>query len=221
MLARSVDKDVHESAAEALWTLSFRPINAIQIAHCGGLRFLGKCCTSSMSKVVQFVSALTLTYIFDGRMDEFCLARASSKDILKIRIDEFRFLAMKSIDDFIFAYSDPQLLSAVATSSSPALLTQVAESAHILEAGHLRCSGGEIERLTVMLRNPSNVLKTCAAFALLQFTFPGNKHAQHHASLLKNTRARAAVRAAAVAATAPVQSKIFAKIVLQNLEHHQ
>ncbi|KAK1364588.1 Arm domain-containing protein/F-box-like domain-containing protein [Heracleum sosnowskyi] len=219
-LARSVAKDVHESAAETLWALSFHPINAIQIADFGGLRFLANCCTLSMSKIVQFVSALTLTYIFDGRMDEYCLARPSSVDNLKSTIDAFRFLAMKSIDDFIFAYSDPQLLSSVATSSSPALLTQVAESAHILEAGHLRCSGAEIERLTFMLRNSSNELKTCAAFALLQFTFPGNQHALHHASLLKNTRARAAVRAAAVAATAPVQSKIFAKIVLRNLEQH-
>ncbi|KAL8119314.1 hypothetical protein AgCh_016726 [Apium graveolens] len=138
-LAQSVAKDVHESAAEALWALSFRPINAIQIAHSGGLGFVAICCTLSMSKVVQFVSALTLTYIYDERMDEFCRARASSVDDLKIRIDAFRFLAMKSIDDFIFAYSDPRLLSSVATSSSPALLTQVAESAHILEAGHLRC----------------------------------------------------------------------------------
>ncbi|KAK1364585.1 Arm domain-containing protein/F-box-like domain-containing protein [Heracleum sosnowskyi] len=221
ILARSVAKDVHESAAEALWALSFHPMNAIQIVHYGGLQFLANCCTSSMSKVVQFVSALTLAYTFDGRMEEFCLSGASSEDNLKSRIDAFRFLAMKSIDDFICAYSDPQLLSAVATSSSPALLTQVAESAHILEAGHLRCSGAEIERLTVMLRNSSNQLKICAAFALLQFTFPGNQHAPHHASLLQNTRARAAVRAAAMAATASIQSKIFAKIVLRNLEHHQ
>ncbi|KAK1364587.1 hypothetical protein POM88_040148 [Heracleum sosnowskyi] len=102
MLARSVAKDVHESAAEALWALSFHPINAIQIADFGGLRYV-----SSMMMLLLSCPEVSWPW--------------------------------KSIDDFIFAYSDPQLLSAVATSSSPALLTQVAESAHILEAGHLRC----------------------------------------------------------------------------------
>lgn len=115
-----------------------------------------------------------------------------------------------------------------------------------------------------MLRNPSSVLKACAAFALLQvlwasldtpnvsayasfcmffmnlsylscfqllnkmllnsfklqFTIPGGRHAMHHASLMQNAGAARVLRAAAAAATAPLAAKIFARIVLRNLEHH-
>ncbi|KAL1809230.1 hypothetical protein ACET3Z_026220 [Daucus carota] len=219
-LGLSMAKGVHESAAEALWTLSFHHINAMQIVDEEGLPYIAHHCTSSLSKMVRFVSVLTLTYIFDRRMDEFCLSRDSTGRNLKRKIDAFRSSAMKSIDDFIFAFSDPQLLSAVATSSSPALLTEVALSAYIVGTAHLRCSGAEIERFTYMLRSSCMEIRTCAAFALLQFTFRGNLHAAYHASLLQNTRARAALRAAAASATGSVQSKIYAKIVLRNLEHH-
>lgn len=43
----------------------------------------------------------------------------------------------------------------------------------------------------------------------------------HHASLMQNAGATRVVRAAAAAATAPLEAKIFARIVLRNLEHHQ
>lgn len=100
-----------------------------------------------------------------------------------------------------------------------------------------------------MLRNPSSVLKGCASFALLQvhtlslniiqilcytvktnapymymlfqFTIPGGRHAQHHVNLMQNAGAPRILRAAAAAAAAPLEAKIFAKIVLRNLEHHQ
>ena len=43
----------------------------------------------------------------------------------------------------------------------------------------------------------------------------------HHASLMQNAGAARVLRAAAAAAaTAPLEGKIFARIVLRNLEHH-
>lgn len=55
----------------------------------------------------------------------------------------------------------------------------------------------------------------------VQFTIPGGRHAQHHVNLLQNAGAPRVLRAAAAAATAPLEAKIFARIVLRNLEHHQ
>ncbi|KAL6322334.1 hypothetical protein AAG906_007887 [Vitis piasezkii] len=82
-------------------------------------------------------------------------------------------------------------------------------------------SGAEIGRFVAMLRNPSSILKSCDAFALLQFSIPGGRHAVHHATLLQSVGAARVLRGAAAAATAPIEAKIFARIVLRNLEHHQ
>ena len=49
---------------------------------------------------------------------------------------------------------------------------------------------------------------------------PGGRHAMHHSGLLQNAGAPRVLRAAAAASSAPIQAKIFAKIVLRNLEHH-
>ena len=43
----------------------------------------------------------------------------------------------------------------------------------------------------------------------------------HHAGLLHKVKATRVLRAAAAAATSPTKAKIFARIVLRNLEHHQ
>lgn len=56
--------------------------------------------------------------------------------------------------------------------------------------------------------------------SLLQFTIPGGRHATHHASLMQGAGAARVLRAAAAAAAAPIEAKIFARIVLRNLEHH-
>jgi len=57
-------------------------------------------------------------------------------------------------------------------------------------------------------------------FFLLQFTIPGGRHAVHHASLMQKAGAARVLRSAAAAATAPLEAKIFARIVLRNLEYH-
>lgn len=188
----------------------------------GGVPALVHLCSSSVSKMARFMAALALAYMFDGRMDEVALVGTSSDSNFKsVNLDGARRMALKNIEAFILAFSDPQAFSAAAASSVPAALTQVTESARIHEAGHLRCSGAEIGRFVTMLRNSSSILKACAAFALLQFTIPGGRHAQHHVHLLQNTGASRILRAAAAAATAPIEAKIFARIVLRNLEHHQ
>ncbi|KAK4379466.1 hypothetical protein RND71_001328 [Anisodus tanguticus] len=195
-LARSDAEDVHETAAGALWNLAFNPGNAFRIVEEGGVPALVHLCSSSVSKMARFMAALALAYMFDGRMDEVALVGTSSDSNSKsVNFDGARRMALKNIEAFILAFSDPQAFSAAAASSVPAALTQVTEAARIHEAGHLRCSGAEIGRFVTMLRNSSSILKACAAFALLQ-----------------NSGASRILRAAAAAATAPIEAKIFARI---------
>ncbi|GAB4861969.1 Protein ARABIDILLO 1 [Ancistrocladus abbreviatus] len=221
-LARSEAEDVHETAAGALWNLAFNRGNALCIVEEGGVPALVDLCSSSVSKMARFMAALALAYMFDGRMDEIALIGTSTEGTSKCaNLDGARMMALKHIEAFIKAFSDQQALHAAAASSAPAALAQVTEAARIQEAGHLRCSGSEIGRFVAMLRNPSPVLKACAAFALLQFTIPGSRHAMHHANLLQNAGAARVLRSAAAATGAPRGAKIFARIVLRNLEHHQ
>ncbi|CAL0328153.1 unnamed protein product [Lupinus luteus] len=221
-LARSEAEDVHETAAGALWNLAFNPGNALRIVEEGGVSALVDLCSSSVSKMARFMAALALAYMFDGRMDEFALIGNSSESISKsVNLDGARRMVLKNIEAFVLTFSDPQAFAAAAASSAPAALALVTEGARIQEAGHLRCSGAEIGRFVTMLRNPSSTLKACAAFALLQFTIPGGRHATHHASLMQNAGAARVLRGAAAAATAPLEAKIFARIVLRNLEYHQ
>lgn len=221
-LARSDAEDVHETAAGALWNLAFNPGNALRIVEEGGVPALVHLCSSSVSKMARFMAALALAYMFDGRMDEVALVGSSSEGISKsASLDVARKMALKNIEAFVRSFSDHQSFSAAAAASSaPAALAQVAEAAHIQEAGHLRCSGCEIGRFLTMLRNSSSILKACAAFALLQFTVPGGRHAMHHAKLMQKAGAARILRASAAAAIAPIEAKIFAKIVIRNLEHH-
>ncbi|KAJ4951573.1 hypothetical protein NE237_028405 [Protea cynaroides] len=220
-LARSDVEDVHETAAGALWNLAFNPGNALRVVEEGGVPALVHLCSSSESKMARFMAALALAYMFDGRMDEIALIGSSSEGFSKsVSLDDARRMALKHIETFVLTFSAPQTFYTAAVSSAPAALAQVAEAARIQEAGHLRCSGAEIGRFVTMLRNSSSILKACAAFALLQFTIPGGRHATHHAGLLQKAGASRVLRAAAAAATAPIKAKIFARIVLRNLEHH-
>ncbi|CAN0921833.1 Protein ARABIDILLO 1 [Linum grandiflorum] len=221
-LARSDAEDVHETAAGALWNLAFTPSNALRIVEEGGVPALVHLCSTSISKMARFMAALALAYMFDGRMDEFALVGSVLEGISKsVSLEGARRLALKHIEAFVLTFSDQHAFAVASASLAPAALAQVTERARIQEAGHLRCSGAEIGRFVTMLRNPSSILKACAAFALLQFTIPGGRHAMHHASLMQNTGAARVLRAAAAAATAPLEAKIFARIVLRNLEHHQ
>uniref|UniRef100_A0ACD5TSY8 Uncharacterized protein n=1 Tax=Avena sativa TaxID=4498 RepID=A0ACD5TSY8_AVESA len=221
-LAQSEFEDVHETAAGALWNLAFYSCNSLRIVENGGVPVLVDLCSSSHSKMARFMAALTLAYMFDGRMDEVALVGTSSQGSSKIvNFERGRRLALKHIEAFVLTFSDPQMFSMAASSSGAAALSQVAEALCIPEAGQLRCSGAEIARFIDTLRNPSSVLRACAAFALLQFTIPGGRHAVHHADLLQKAGASRVLRWAAAAATAPIEAKIFARIVLRNLELHQ
>ncbi|KAK1654081.1 hypothetical protein QYE76_071886 [Lolium multiflorum] len=221
-LAQSEVEEVHETAAGALWNLAFYSCNSLRIVENGGVPVLVNLCSSSGSKMARFMAALTLAYMFDGRMDEVALVGTSSQGSSKIvNFERARRLALKHIEAFVLTFSDPQMFSMAASSSGAAALSQVAEVLCIPEAGHLRCSAAEIARLIDTLRNPSSVLRACAAFALLQFTIPGGRHALHHVDLLQKAGASRVLRWAAAAATAPIEAKIFARIVLRNLELHQ
>ncbi|KAL5728429.1 Protein ARABIDILLO 1 [Ranunculus cassubicifolius] len=220
-LASSDAEDVHETAAGALWNLAFNAGNAFRIVEEGGVPALVRLCSSSVSKMARFMAALALSYMFDGRMDKYAQAGPYSEGVLKtVSLDGARRMALKQIEAFVFTFSDPQSFYVAASSSTSASLAQVTEAARIPEAGHLRCSGAEIGRFVTMLRHPSSVLKACAAFALLQFTVPGGRHAMYHANLMQKTGAQRVLRASAAAASAPIEAKIFSRIVLRNLEHH-
>lgn len=220
-LARSETEDVHETAAGALWNLSFNSGNALRIVEEGGVPTLVHLCSSSGSKMARFMSALALAYMFDRRIGEQTSVGGSSDNTSKnVNLDGSKRLALKHIEAFVLSFADSSMFSAASVSSAPTALSRITESARIQEAGHLRCSGCEIGRFVTMLRNPSSVLKACAAFALLQFTIPGGRHAVHHVNLLQNVGASRILRGAAASTNAPLEAKIFAKIVLRNLEHH-
>lgn len=220
-LARSEAEDVHETAAGALWNLAFNAGNALRIVEDGGVPALVHLCSSSGSTMARFMAGLALAYMFDGRIDEVALVGSSSEGTSKcVSLDGARKMALKNVESFVVSFSNTPALAAAAASSAPAALAHVIEAARIQEAGHLRCSGAEIGRFVAMLRNPASTLRSCAAFALLQFTIPGGRHAMHHANLLQNAGAPRVLRAAAASTTAPLEAKIFSKIVLRNLEHH-
>jgi hypothetical protein len=218
-LAHSDYEDVHETAVGALWNLAFNPGNALRMMDEQGVPALVHLCSSSRSKMARFMAALALAYMFDGRMDE--IASGNSSGRTQGSMDVTRRLALRDIEAFVQTFYDQQALSAAVVSWAPAALNQVAEAARIQEAGHLRCSGAEIGRFVAMLRNGAAVLRACAAFALLQFTMPGGRHAFHHVILLQEAGASRVLRTVAAAATASLQAKVFARIVLRNLEHHQ
>ncbi|XP_010512352.1 PREDICTED: protein ARABIDILLO 2-like [Camelina sativa] len=221
-LAGSEAEDVHETAAGALWNLAFNPGNALRIVEEGGVKSLVHLCLTSVSKMARFMAALALAYMFDGRMDEYAMIGTSSESASKsVTLNGARMMALKHIGAFIKTFMEHQIFTGGALSFAPSMLAQVAEKARIPEAGHLRCSGSEIGRFVAMLRNHDDTLKACAAFALLQFTIPGGRHAMHHASLMQNAGEARALRSAAAAANVPRGARIFAKIVLRNLEHHQ
>ncbi|OEL22509.1 Protein ARABIDILLO 1 [Dichanthelium oligosanthes] len=220
-LARSEVEDVHETAAGALWNLAFYSGNALRIVEEGGVPVLVSICSSSGSKMARFMSALALAYMFDGRMGEVALVGTSSDSSSKsVNVEGARRIAFKHIETFVLTFSDPQIFSMAATSSAPAALSQLEKHSSTNTVLTL-FSGAEIGRFVAMLRNPSPILRACAAFALLQFTIPGGRHAVHHADLLQKAGAGRVLRAAAAATTATIEAKIFARIVLRNLEHHQ
>ncbi|KAI3804244.1 hypothetical protein L1987_25640 [Smallanthus sonchifolius] len=217
-LARSLMEDVQETAAGALWNLAFNPGNALRIMEDGGVPILISVC-SSTSEMAGFMAALALAYMFDGRMDEYALVGTSAEGASKsARLEITRIKALQRIQAFLFTFADSLTINAASLSSAPALMAQVAESARIFEAGQLRCSGAEIGRFVSMLRNQHLVLRSCAAFTLLQFTDPGARHAAHHVKLLQESGAARVLRAAA---SAPREAKVFARIVLRNMEHQQ
>ncbi|KAG2258605.1 hypothetical protein Bca52824_077899 [Brassica carinata] len=209
-LARSEYADVHVAAAGALWNLSINHVNALRIVEEGGVLVLGRMCTSSPSKLARFLAALTLAYIFDGRLDES--VRVSPKRLANVRRSGLRY-----IGSFTKTFMDPKIFATAASSFTPSKAAQVLKRVCIPEADVLRCSREEIGRFVTMLRNPSPVLKKIAAFALLQFTIPGAIHAKHHASLMRKAGYPRLMRFAAAAKSMPREAKIFAKIVLRNL----
>ncbi|KAL6323059.1 hypothetical protein AAG906_024629 [Vitis piasezkii] len=222
-LARSDAEDVHETAAGALWNLAFNPGNALRIVEEGGVPALVHLCASSVSKMARFMAALALAYMFDGRMDEFALIGTSSESTSKsVSLDGARRMALKHIETFILTFSDPQSFSAAAVSSAPAALAQIG-------------------RFVAMLRNPSSILKSCAAFALLQLVFsspllflkydgcnvlvvvlhPGGRHAVHHATLLQSVGAARVLVVQLQQQLPQSKPKSLQESSLRNLEHHQ
>ncbi|KAL6557287.1 hypothetical protein OROMI_017637 [Orobanche minor] len=216
-LARSDAKYVHESAAGALLALAFCPTNVFRIMEEGGVCALGHLCSSSASKAARFFSAMALAYMFDGRMDEIVVDAGNSKSV---DLDGHRRLAMKHLEAFVTTISCPRLFDAVVESMGDELVVRITQNARIGILDRLKCSRDEIERLVAILQNPSPLLKSCAAFALFQFTNPGGQFAAEHMKLLRDVGAPEVLR---LHEGAPVEARFFTRIVIGNLEeeHHQ
>ncbi|KAH0889998.1 hypothetical protein HID58_052427 [Brassica napus] len=136
-------------------------------------------------------------------------------------------MALKHIEAFVITFMDPQVFVAAAVSSTFTMLAQVTERARIQEAGHLR-----LEMSNGSAINGQPVSKSIWPE---MFTLSGGRHAIHHASLMQNGGEARVLRSAAVAANIfffffffffaaaanmPREARIFAKIILRNLEHH-
>ncbi|CAN1289906.1 Protein ARABIDILLO 1 [Linum perenne] len=249
-LTRSPHEGVRQEAAGALWNLSFDDRNREAIAVAGGVEALvalaQSCSNASPGLQERAAGALwglsvsEVNSIAIGREGGvaplIALARSDAEDVHETAAGALWNLA----------FTPGNALRIVEEGGVPALVhlcsTSVSKMARFMAALALAYmfdgrmdefalvgsasegisnSGAEIGRFVTMLRNPSSILKACAAFALLQFTIPGGRHAMHHAKLMQNTGAARVLRAAAAAATAPLEAKIFARIVLRNLEHHQ
>lgn len=78
-------QDVHETAAGALWNLAFNPGNALRIVEEGGVPALVHLCSSSVSKMAQFMAALALAYMFDGRYIYIYLSLINHPKVISLR----------------------------------------------------------------------------------------------------------------------------------------
>ncbi|KAL6565893.1 hypothetical protein OROHE_004948 [Orobanche hederae] len=151
------------------------------------------------------------------RMDEIVVDAGNSKSV---DLDGHRRLAMKHLEGFVTTISCPRLFDAVVEPLSHELVVQITKNARIGRLDHRKCSRDEIERFVAILQNPSPVLKSCAAFALFQFTIPDGRFAAEHMKLLRDVGAPDVLR---LHEGAPVEARFFTRIVIGNLEeeHHQ
>ncbi|KAK1430372.1 hypothetical protein QVD17_13054 [Tagetes erecta] len=219
-LAESQTTEVHKTAAMALYSLAAYPPNVLRIFEDGGVPVLINVC-SSMSEMAQFMAALALVHMFHDGMDEYAMVGSSVEDsLMSFVFEKEKKLAFMQIENFMATFAMTHGFYA-ASSSSLAMLTQAAESALIVEVGELLCREFVNGRFLSMLRSQSPVLKTFGVFVLLQLTLPGGQYASYHVNLLKASGAPRVLRALAASVYAPVEAKIFARIVLRNLEHQQ
>ncbi|MBA0678473.1 hypothetical protein Goari_019816, partial [Gossypium aridum] len=136
----SVSRDVHETAAGALWNLAFYRENALHIVQDGGVKPLIHLCSSSVSKMARFMAALALVYMFDVRIDTSVPIGPSSPGSSKIlNLDGVGRMALKHVEEFVTSFYNPQTFHSAAASLVPNALAQIAEAIRIPEAGHLRC----------------------------------------------------------------------------------
>ncbi|KAF7139567.1 hypothetical protein RHSIM_Rhsim07G0035100 [Rhododendron simsii] len=151
--------------------------------------------------MARFMAALAMAYMFDGRpVTELCgLINVHTM----YRMDEFALIGTSS-ESTSRTFMLPQFVLDFFNSIFVLNFTLVSETV--------------IARFVAMLRNPSSTIKACAIFALVQFTALGSRHAPHHVALLRDAGAPRVLRVAAAAATAPLDAKVFARIVLRNLE---
>ncbi|PPD74961.1 hypothetical protein GOBAR_DD28102 [Gossypium barbadense] len=145
-------RDVHETAAGALWNLAFYRDNALRIIQDDGVQPLVHLCSSSNSKMARFMAALALVYMFDGRCKfwlinlqnrlsgasgAFAFITGSSKSL---NIDGVGRMALKHVEEFVSSFYEPQTFNAAAATLVPTALAQIVEAIRIPETGHLRCS---------------------------------------------------------------------------------
>ncbi|KAB2038169.1 hypothetical protein ES319_D03G127200v1 [Gossypium barbadense] len=218
-LTYSQNEAVRQEAAGALWNLSFDDKNREAIAAAGGVEALVALTqsSSSASRGLQERAANALWGLSVPESNSIAIGRQcgiaslialACSDIEILNMDGVGRMALKHVEEFVTSFYNPQTFHSAAASLVPNALAQIAEAIRILEAGHLRCSGAEIDSFLRMLRDPSS------------FTLPRGRHAMHHSSLLQNAGAPRVLRATAATSTAPIQAKIYAKVVLRNLEHH-
>ncbi|XP_047308831.1 protein ARABIDILLO 1-like [Impatiens glandulifera] len=182
--ALSIKDDIHVTIMGTLWNLVFKPEIALRVVEKKGIQVLVRICLISGSELTRFLAILVMAYIFHA-LPEGCIytIRNSSNEPTKtLRI------GMKHIEDFINSFLDDETLKCDYLSLTSIDLYRVVEFARIRDVHQLKCSGAEIARFVDMLGSSYSSIKSCAAFALMQFTTSGYKNSVHHIRLINDKK---------------------------------
>ncbi|KFK35243.1 hypothetical protein AALP_AA5G259200 [Arabis alpina] len=214
---------LQERVAGAIWGLSVSEANSIAIGDEGGIPPLVALAKSEVVNVhetaagalwnLSFYLGNALEIVELGGVPTLIQLCSCSPSRMA------RFISALALA-YIFDGRVEEMVGARTTSANVYECFFLAAKARIHEAGHIRCSGPEIGRFVTMLRIDCPTLKSCAAFALFQFTVPKARHARHHASLMQNAEEAIALKSVAADTKNPPEAQFFAKFVLRNLVYH-
>ncbi|XP_047312638.1 protein ARABIDILLO 1-like [Impatiens glandulifera] len=211
--ALSIKDDIHVTIMRTLWNLVFKPDIALRLVEKKGIQVLVRICLVSGSELARFLAVLVMAYIFHI-LPGGCT--------YTIRNPTLR-IGMKHIEDFINSFLEDETLKCDYLSLRTIDLKRIVQFARIKNVYQLECSEDEIARFVNMLRSSSSPIKSCAIFALMQFTASGYKNRgyknrEHHIDLIiKDKETIRILRSTSKCSSASFAAKTFSKIQVADL----